>query len=167
MKEYADGIRERMKIDSVTYGKHDHYGCLTYCIYCLSDGGSSGQGFGNTILEEGAESTRDLIISLTSLFGAPSQDPESLQKLVGEEIFALRCNPYGDIEGIESVNTGRRFLLIQWKRKHWPDKYQASFKDQLVFDCKRRVDQLNNDIVRTREDFRRHLASLVDWEVEP
>ncbi len=166
-KEYADGIRDRMKISQVTYGKHDHYGCLTYYVYCLSDNGSSGQGFGNTILQEDAESTRDLIISLTGLFGPPSQDPDSLQSLVGEEIFALRCNPYGDIEGIESVKTGRRFLLIQWKRKHWPDKYQASFSDQLFIDYKRRVDQLQNDIVRAGNDFHRHRSSLVDWEIEP
>jgi len=60
----------------------------------------------------------DFVQQLRKTFGVPS-----IESLVGKECYALRCwGFYNDsIEGLESVDTGKRFVLTAWRIKHFPD----------------------------------------------
>jgi hypothetical protein len=105
-----DGKREFGTISSVKSGKEDH-DILTCSVGVDFSGGH--QGFGNLILDE------DLIVSfereLCEAFGV-----RATKELVGKKCFALRCFGHwnDNIEGLESLDTGKRFTLNGWRKRN-------------------------------------------------
>lgn len=79
--------------------------------------GGVGQGFGG-LLFDNAEAADDYVRDLCAAFGV-----HAMIELVGKKCFALYS--FGEhnefIEGLESCDTGRRFLHNAWRKKRFPD----------------------------------------------
>jgi len=105
--------REAAKIANVFVGKEDH-GIPTVSV--ALEGPGWGQCFGNVVLDDNGPLMTSFISGLCEVFGA-----SDLRALNGEECFALYSFPYhGElIQGLESAKTGRRFILTEWRRKHY------------------------------------------------
>ena len=114
-------LRQPGVIAATHYGVEDH-GILTCSIQIEFVGYS--QGFGNLCLNPTIGS--DFVKNMCETFNLPFSDDlqKSLKQMVGLRCFGLYC--FGkhneSIEGLEDMVTGRRFLLTQWRRKHFPKK---------------------------------------------
>lgn len=142
-------LREEGKIESVFSGTEDH-GILT--VQLMIEFPGAGQGFGGLALDERTKG--DFIACLCAAFGV-----SGLEHLKGQECFALRCfEDWGSpIEGLESKKTGRRFVLTEWRRRHWgPDVIKdpleqaiASIKGQIA-SHRRRLIECHEELERVR-----------------
>jgi hypothetical protein len=110
-----DQLCQRGTIRKVFFGKEDH-GILTCSIDI--DFGVSHQSFGNLGL---GHLGKDFVRGLCDVFGVAKLD-----KLVGKKCYALRCSTEWNtpIEGLET-ESGRRFLLTEWRKKHFPETKSA------------------------------------------
>ena len=115
-------LRQPGVIAATHYGVEDH-GILTCSIQIEFDDHGS-QGFGNLCLNPTIGP--DFVKSVCETFSLSFSDDlqKSLKQMVGLRCFGLYC--FGkhneSIEGLEDMVTGRRFLLTQWRRKHFPKK---------------------------------------------
>lgn len=157
-KNVMAGLRDRNVIVGGTYGNSSWHDVLTWSLKLETQ-----EVFGGNILDEGSESEADLILMVTQTFNKGSTDPSALSELCGEEIFTLRCFPYGDIEGIESVRTGKRFFLSAWRRKHWPGEYTNAL-DAARLSYQSRIDALRYSLQDARERMAKLEETYVDWE---
>lgn len=107
-----DSKRELGKIEDVFSGKEDH-DILTLSVGVGFKGAH--QGFGSLMLNE------KLIISFEKEL-CDTFDVKNINELIGEACYALRCFDYwnANIEGLESVKTGKKFTLTGWRRRHLP-----------------------------------------------
>jgi hypothetical protein len=111
--------REPATIKSARDAEEDH-GIRTVMVQLAFDGG--GQMFGGLIYgpqgsTKEAHLRADFIEDLCATFGVAA-----LSELVGKKCCALRSWKDSDqLEGLESADTGRRFLLTRWRRKHFPE----------------------------------------------
>jgi len=108
---------------------NDERGCT---VFVLCEGPGWGQSFGGMHLQDEAH-RKMYIADLCTVFGV--QIPELL---IGKSCYALRCFRFGVIEGLESCDTGRRFILHDWSKQHWPEHA----KDPLT----RRLESLANQV---------------------
>lgn len=152
--------RESGTISGHMYGQEDH-GILTCFVYVDYDNGSC-QGFGGLCL--GADYGLDYVKSLCDTFGV-----ERLEDLAGMRCNILRnfTDYNASIEGLEDPDTGKRFTLTKWRRKHW------SYEESSTPYHRERA-RLESDIqqaYRTIEDRQEKLKTLdaryVDWDAVP
>ena len=84
------------------------------------------QGFGGLCLGE-KKYADDYVATLCKAFGV-----KKLKELIGKKCFLLYS--FGDlnepIEGLESIDTGKRFLHNEWRKKHWPET-KSTFKQEV------------------------------------
>jgi len=151
----TDRHRVRGKIRSVRGPHREDHGILTTSVYI--DCGYV-QGFGGLALDEGLAD--DYVHDLCATFGVRGMD-----ELVGKECYALYSfGEYNElIEGLESADTGKRFLHNAWRKKLAPDT-------RSILDQKR--ENLENDIAwaerraaESRQRLQELSASFVDWEI--
>ena len=103
-----DQKRERGVIESVFSGREPDHDVITCSLHIDFGGGC--QGFGNLILND---RLLPLFVSaLCETFGVAT-----FEDLKGKECFALRCWGFHSdcIEGVESVDTGKRFTIHGWR----------------------------------------------------
>ena len=147
--------RELGKVDRVHSGEEDP-GIDTVDLGIDFKGGGH-QGFGGLCLND--KKFKDSFIKeLCETFGV-----YDLQDIAGKECYALRCwDGWNEpIEGIESVDTGRRFVISVWRKK-------MGCKDTDPLESKR--DRYNRDIenaLRRIKETIQYLKELdkgyVDW----
>lgn len=121
----TDKHRVRGKVESVK-GPHDndHGGLSTWVHLELNSGWH--QGFGGLHLDPrlADDYVRDLCVAF---------NVRGMDELVGKECFALYS--FGDfnetIEGLESADTGRRFLHNSWRKKNFPEKTKSVYEQEL------------------------------------
>lgn len=155
----GDKHRVHGVIESVE-GPHDNNrGALTTWVHLKLTTGFY-QGVGGLILN--AALADDYVCDLCTAFNVRAMD-----ELVGKECYALYSFDSFNalIEGLESVDTGRRFIHTAWRRKHFPET--RSNYDQ-------EVERITSEIAwaeRRAEDGRRRLRTLsahyVEWETIP
>ncbi len=121
-------MKELGKVQDVFFGIEDH-GILTISIRL--DFGGSEQSFGNIGLcyndrennrwldEDGAGMT--FIYRILEFFGVTE-----FPKIEGKTVYALKKDYFSMIDGLERTKFegGKRFLLDDWKKQFWPDKYK-------------------------------------------
>lgn len=151
--------RVRGKIESVK-GPHDNdHGGLTTWVH-LELGTGWHQGFGGLMLD--ARLADSYVRDLCVAFGV-----RGIDELVGKECYALYC--FGEhnetIEGLESVETGQRFLHNAWRKRHFPDTKstfeQEYAREQSTLEWAERRARQSRHRLATLED------SYVNWEREP
>lgn len=145
--------REFGKIDDFFYGKEDH-GILT-CFIRIDFNGSI-QGFGGIILDD--KTGPDFVAAVCEAF-----DVRDSELLKGRECYALRCfkRNNASIEGLECARTGRRFIIQEWRQKHWPET-------RSVFDEERqriqtRIDSANRQLRQAKIDLETLEADYTQW----
>jgi hypothetical protein len=150
--------RIRGKVLSVE-GPHDNdHGGLTTWVHLKLDGWH--QGFGGLMLDAGLAD--DYVRDLCVAFGV-----RGLDELVGKECCALYSfnDSTETIEGLESIDTRRRFLHNAWRKKHFPET-----KSILEQQRERLKSTLAWAEIRAREarsDLAKLTDSYIDWESEP
>jgi hypothetical protein len=144
-------IRETGIIEHVFFGKEDH-GILT-CYLRINFDGSS-QSFGGVAFAN-PQIAEDFIEDLCRVFGV-----SALDELRGKPCVAYRCYPYNNelIEALEA-SSGARFVLTDWRRKHWPDALNPKERrrEQLRQEERRlraRLKELGADLDRAEQDYR-------------
>ena len=114
MSPSQNSIHEAGTIVSVFTGRDADRGFLT--AHVSIDFEASHQAFGCVVFDTD-EHLADFVEDLLCIFGV-----REVPELVGKPVIALRC--FGGwnepIEGLEA-ESGRRFILTEWRRKFWPD----------------------------------------------
>jgi len=150
--------RELGKITSVSYGKEDH-GILTFNIDFELRDDSSGQSFGNIVLDEKSGSV--LIYQLTNLFQV-----KNFNDIVGKSCYVLRSWPtWGSfITGIEY--NGKRFLLQTFKKQMWPNETKSELM-QSKEHLSNEIQTLERQLYDTRLKLQTLENGYIDWSKEP
>lgn len=147
--DISEDFRQPARIARVEVGPEDH-GMHTAWLFLEWDGG--GQGFGGIVLDGGAL-TRDYLADLCARFGV-----SDVEALVGRKCYALRCFRGGSIEGVES-ETGGRFTLTDWRRKHWPERATTPLDDRRevlhrsIESAAERIKQASRDLVNLGSEY--------------
>lgn len=159
MNKVTDKHRIHGRIEDAQSPYVEDHGILTVTIGLKLD--HFYQKFGGLVLEP--HTADDFVRQLCITFGV-----RGIDELVGEECYALYSfgRYHEPAEGLESVKTGRRFLLNTWCRMHYPKQTE----DRLVHAQKR----VKNEIAfleRRIEEEKDKLAALpglyIDWEKQP
>lgn len=145
-----DRRRELGRIEKIFDGPEDH-GIDTVSIGV--DFGSAHQAFGNLCLGKYRDS---FVKELCETFGVGS-----IVELEGKECFALRCWGFWNdtIEGLESVETGRRFTITGWRKRNkipGPESPLAARKESLtreILFLDRKKAQLTSELNDIRIDY--------------
>ena len=107
-----NAFRQRAKITKISFTWES--------IWVMLDGELWAQELGLVLREAQYRHVRELrkdcLTDLCAIFGVTDYEA-----LIGQECYALRCFQFGEIEGIESVKTGKRFTHTAWRRKHFPE----------------------------------------------
>jgi len=157
-----DRTRERGKIRKVSV--EENHGFKT--VWCSIEFGCAVQGFGGLALQkwDGDDNAGGLVFEayardLCAAFGV-----RQLEDLEGKECFALRCfDTWNEpIEGLESVETGRRFLHSVWRRTQFgsgptPLEDKIESLESAARSGERRAAEARNALKTVR-------ARYVDWE---
>ena len=153
-----NGNRELGKVANIFVGKEDH-GIFTCSISIEFNGGGS-QGFGGLCLNED-KLGKSFVKDLCETFGV-----KELDDLKDKECYALRCwDGFNDrIEGLESVNTGKRFIISNWRRK-------MGFKSLSPLEEKRNslktdIEYAKQRIERCKQELKILEKNYTDWEKE-
>lgn len=150
-----DRKRELGTISDVKYGVEPDHGIVT-CSLGIDFKGSQ-QGFGNLCLDD--DLLKDFLKELCATFGV--KKPKDLKS---KACYALRCfsSWNENIEGLESVDTKKRFIISKWRRKHFPNSDNP---------LQAKINRLQSDIVcaeRRITDAERELKTIKDkytsWE---
>jgi hypothetical protein len=133
----------------------DGRGDLTTSLYINLKG--AGQAFGGLSL--GEKYLPDYVADLCATFGVTKP-----KELVGKKCFVLRnFNVMNEvIEGLESVDTGKRFVHATWRKKHFPTAKTPleSKRDSLLSEIesfKRRIERTTAELVEID-------STYVRWE---
>lgn len=136
---------------------NDHGGITTWVGLDIKKG--MNQGFGGLMLNEALAD--DYVRDLCAAFGVRGMD-----ELVGKECYALYAfSDRLNIEGLESVETGRRFLHNTWRKKHFPntkslfEQKQDGYASEIVW-AERRAQDARERLSKMQEDY-------FDWETAP
>lgn len=134
---------------------------LVETVLVQISGPGFGQGFGPFCMKDKTEA-RQLLSEICTIFNCA--DPERMKGLACVALYS--DTPHGgDIEGLESPTTGKRFTIRGWRRRHYPDHAKTP--------TEARQEQLERDIVhheRRLADARAELENigeLVNWETMP
>lgn len=154
LKQYRkEHQRELGAIDYVRCGDEDHN---IPTVDVGVDFGGSHQGFGNLCLRDGLLPV--FVGDLCKAFGV-----ESLEKLKGKRCYALRCWGFNNdtIEGLESVDTGQRFVVTAWcKAQGLPTKTPLERRIERAHStiqwARRRADDCRDEIETAADGY-------VDW----
>lgn len=150
----TNNFRQPGNITGHFHGEEDH-GIMTVMIYLqFSDGGGS-QGFGGLALGQPGL-VDDFIGSLCAAFGV-----RKLDQLKNAPCFALRCfdESWAQIEGLESAMTGERFVIAEWRRKHFPDApdplatRRAHLRSEIAFH-RRRIHEMEDELAQLSKSYR-------------
>jgi hypothetical protein len=150
------GNRELGKVGDIFIGKED-YGIFT-CSISIEFKGGGVQGFGGLCLNKDKLGI-SFVDDLCKTFGV-----KELDDLKDKECYALRCwDGFNDrIEGLESVDTGKRFIISNWRRK-------MGFESLSPLEERRK--SLNTDIEfakqkieRCKKELKNLEKNYTDWE---
>ena len=139
--------------------KEDH-GILTSNIFVKLDNGGT-QGFGGIALDN--KSAEDWIASLCYTFHVTN-----LEKLVGKKCYALYSfGRYGDsIDGLISMDTGKKFVLDTWRRKLWPAGTPKDRLSSAIESIKANISFQEQRILREKAEMKELPSKFVNWEKE-
>ena len=145
-------------VESVSKPAIEDHGILTmYVTIALNGGKGSHQGFGGLALNN--KIVNSYVRELCETF-----DVLNLSDLKGKKCFALYSfdSLNEPIEGLESLDTGKRFLHNVWRKKHFPETgsvlYQKRESLCLSLACaERRVLELREKLSKLEDEF-------VDWK---
>lgn len=117
------------------------------------------QGFGNICLDK--KSGPDFVEELCHTFGVTH-----IRNIVGKRCFALYSfGRYNDpIDGLLSVDTGKKFVIDTWRRKHWPTKVS---KNKLVDEQERirgQIAHFEQRIQEYKQELKRLPETFYNWE---
>jgi hypothetical protein len=134
----VSSYREDGKIVSIFAGKEDH-GILTVGLGVEFRTGH--QGFGGLAFDNDGIKKKAFLADLCAVFGVSDHE-----QLVGRPCVALRCFDTWNspIEGLESTS-GKRFVLTDWRRKHWPEI-------EILDPLEERIAAMKRDLARLRQD---------------
>lgn len=117
LEDFDDYEREQLrspgKITSVKFERHELGFYTCWVMFSAKD---HSQGFGGIAFEDDNQA-QSFMRDLLAVF-----DVKDWRDLTDKECCALRCFPINNepIEGLEAPS-GKRFLLNEWRRKHWPE----------------------------------------------
>lgn len=159
-KEYQEyreaNKREEGVIESIFVGKEDHGIPTVQLMVSATRGGF--QGFGGLALTD-SKAMEGFQKSLCETFGV-----NNIQDIKGKKCYALRCFGFlnDTIEGLESVDTGKRFTITSWRN-------MMGYKSPNPLEQRR--ERLTNDIKWANRQIRECQAELslldseyTDWE---
>jgi len=150
----TDRHRVRGRITAIE-GPHEDRGFTTTWVSLAF--GCTIQGFGGLMLD--AALADDYVRDLCVAFGVRGMD-----ELVGKECDALYS--FGSfnepIEGLESVDTGRRFLHNAWRKKHFPET-ESTFEQERDR-IKKTIACTKRRLAEEQERLARLADNYVDWE---
>lgn len=142
-----------------------------YTVQVGCDFGGSFQSFGGYMLgkhqkgdiEAGKRMQNAWIHELCATFGV-----ETVDDLVGQKCFVLRdFNLHGEfIRGLESEETGRRFLAREFIKKYFPGIEVSDPLEQRLKDMKRDIDRMKKRIQEIRSSMETVASKYVDWTRE-
>jgi hypothetical protein len=157
-QEEAVSLREPGTIESVFSGEEDH-GIPTVSVRIDFDGGST-QSFGGLCLD--GKTKPDFERSLCAVFGV-----RRLVDLEGQRCVALRYfDAWGEtIEGLEAPD-GRRFVLTEWRRRHWPKMVKSPLEERRE-SLERSIESHLRRVREMEEELRRIDAEYVPVEAQP
>lgn len=157
MPKKDDRHRVPAVIESVKGPHTEDHGILTTMV-TVKAGYGYHQGFGGLCLDKG-KIANSYVSALCKAF-----DVKTMDELVGKKCFALYC--FGEhnepIEGLESADTGRRFLHNAWRKKHFPETVNTlaqkieSIRSTIAW-AKRRVVEEEARLAALKSHY-------VDWE---
>lgn len=146
-----DKYRQAAKVSSVYNGREDHGIKTISVVIDYEEGGT--QGFGNLFLNDD-DLRKSFINDLCDTF-----DVDDLKDMVGKKCFALfsfgRWNE--TIEGLEHADSGNRFVLTTWRKKHFKDIKNPLEAEQ---------EALKDNIARYAENMERCKAKLKTLDKE-
>lgn len=151
-----DAYREHGTINSVKGPHTEDHGILTTWVFIDFTKGCS-QGFGGIMLD--AKLAESYTKDLCAAFGV-----KTIEDLAGKKCYALKSfSGWNEpIEGIESADTGCRFLHNRWRKKHFMDttdvlsNRKKSVENEISF-LNRRLDEEKLKLTKLSKDF-------VDWD---
>lgn len=87
-----------------------------------------------------------------------------LDELKGQKCFALYSFAgYNEtVEGLESHDTGRKFVVTSWRRKHFPEQNGDPLKER-ISRLKSTIERSQDRVKRAREELRTIKKDYVDW----
>ena len=146
--------RELGKISDFRSGEEDH-GIIT-CVIGIDFNGSH-QGFGCLALDEDLLSKFEQDVCDT--FNVKTMD-----ELIGKSCYALRCFGFHNdpIEGLESVDTGKRFTISSWRKKHVSIKHDSPLQRKIK-DLKSRIESNRANIIRYTSELESIYSDYTDW----
>jgi len=152
--EYRQAARREMGvIHSVRYGRDPDHCCVSCDVIVGFDGSTQGM---CVILDD--KLGPDFVRQLCRVFGV-----KEIDDLVNRPCYALRCWGFhnDDIEGLESIDTGNRFVLTSWNMQHFADTKSPAIRRrrQLVSE----MISFEARIDRCRQDLETLLDGYVDW----
>lgn len=129
---------------------------LTTDLY-LKLGSSAVQGFGGLAFESMTEA-HDYLTELCGAFGV-----QHFVDLRGKRCFALYSfGKYNElVEGLESVDTGRRFVQNAWRAKHCPGT--PSVLEQKQAHVRAEVARMERQIAESKTKLDALAREFVDW----
>lgn len=152
----SDKHRKPGAVRSVSPPFIEDHGILTTNVYVdLDECGT--QGFGGLALNPIL--AKDYVARLCATFGV-----KDMSALVGKKCYALYSfDGFNElIEGLESADTGHRFLHNAWRRLHFPET--KSVYAQKVESIQREIAHLRSRCADEEARLMRLRASHVDWE---
>lgn len=117
------------------------------------------QGFGNICLDK--KSGSDFVKELCSTFGVTY-----IKDIIGKRCYALYSfGRYNDpIDGLLSVDTGKKFVIDTWRRKYWPAKVSKN----KLFDEQERIQgqiaYFEQRIQECKQELKRLPETFYNWE---
>lgn len=117
LEDFDEDDREQLrsagKITEVRLERLDQGPYTCWVMFSAKD---HSQGFGGIRFDD-EDQAKSFLRELCAVF-----DVADWRGLEGKECHALRCFPINNepIEGLEAPS-GKRFLLTEWRRKHWPE----------------------------------------------
>lgn len=146
-------------IDKIEIGPEDH-GIETVWVHVrYQPNNCSYQGFGGLALTE--KSQRAFVEDLMKAFKVSKPD-----LLVGKACYALKS--FGghneNIEGLESVDTHKRFTITGFRRKHFPGHKPNNRLEERIQDIKDDIARAKQTIKNRQEALKHVKDDYIDWE---
>jgi len=159
MKYAAKDLRVPVTIESARQDYDGDHLVETVCVQIKGPG--FGQGFGPFCMKDKTEA-RQLLSEICATFDCA--DPE---RMAGQKCIALySTSPLGgDIEGLESPSTGKRFTIRGWRRRYYPDHAETP-TESVRKHLESSIASYESRLAHARLELK-NLDELVDWETMP
>lgn len=157
-RDLPRNTREMGVVDHVRTGKDEDRGFYTTSVFLDLEG--SGQAFGFLVMDEPLMQRFNKALCETF-------DVRRVEQLVGMGCYALRCWGFHNdfIEGLETLDGGKRFTITGWRRKE--GIFQKTPLEMRRESMEKEIAGLKRRIISIEEDLAGIDAGYVDWEREP